>query len=156
FSPLKHPTSARWSTIRNFSNCHCPGRRHSQSLQLHFSFAQCGWRHVGKAYRRGGSFSDAVYYDGGVLSGPSSQNDGQYNPSVDAIAEFKLISDDYSAEYGHALAGITSFTLKSGTNSLHGSAFEFFRNEKMDARGFFAASKAPTRQNEFGGTIGGP
>src|SRR5262249_18232142 len=109
-------------------------------------------KHIGG---RGGFFASG-YYDGGVLSGPSSQNDGQYNPSVDAIAEFKLISDDYSAEYGHALAGVTSFTLKSGTNSLHGSAFEFFRNEKMDARGFFAASKAPTRQNEFGGTIGGP
>jgi len=109
-------------------------------------------KHIGG----GGAFSDAVYYDGAALSGPSPNNDGQYNPSVDAIAEFKLITNDYAAEYGHALAGVTSFTLKSGTNSIHGSLFEFFRNEKLDARGFFPLVKAPTRQNEFGGTVGGP
>jgi len=108
-------------------------------------------KHIGG----GGSFSDAVYYDGAALS-VTPNNDGQYNPSVDAIAEFKLITNDYAAEYGHALAGVTSFTLKSGTNSFHGSAFEFFRNEKLDARGFFPLVKAPTRQNEFGGTVGGP
>ena len=86
----------------------------------------------------------------------SPNNDAQYSPSVDSIDEFKLTTTDYSAEYGHALAGVTSFTLKSGTNQFHGSAFEFFRNEKLDARGFFPQVKAPTRQNEFGGTIGGP
>ena len=108
-------------------------------------------KHIGG----GGSFSDAVYYDGAALS-VTPNNDGQYNPSVDAIAEFKLITNDYAAEYGHALAGVTSFTLKSGTNRFHGSLFEFFRNEKLDARGFFPLVKAPTRQNEFGGTVGGP
>jgi hypothetical protein len=108
-------------------------------------------KHIGG----GGSFTDAVYYDGAVLS-VAPNNDAQYNPSVDAIAEFKLVTNDYAAEFGHGLAGVTSFTLKSGTNALHGSAFEFFRNEKLDARGFFPLVKAPTRQNEFGGTLGGP
>ena len=108
-------------------------------------------KHIGG----GGAFSDAVYLDGVALNAQPNA-DGQYNPSVDAIAEFKLITNDYAAEYGHALAGVTSFTLKSGTNSLHGSLFEFFRNEKLDARGFFGLVKPPTRQNEFGGTIGGP
>ena len=108
-------------------------------------------KHIGG----GVSFSDAVYFDGAAMNA-SPNNDAQYSPSVDAIDEFKLTTTDYSAEYGHALAGVTSFTLKSGTNQFHGSAFEFFRNEKLDARGFFPQVKAPTRQNEFGGTIGGP
>ena len=108
-------------------------------------------KHIGG----GQSFTDAVYFDGAALNA-SPNNDTQYSPSVDAVDEFKLISNDYSAEYGHALNGVTTFTLKSGTNELHGSAFEFFRNEKLDARGFFPQVKAPTRQNEFGGTIGGP
>src|SRR5262249_56411519 len=57
-------------------------------------------KHIGG----GGAFSGAVYYDGAVLSGPSSQNHGQYNPSVDSLAEFKLITHHYSPEYGHAPA----------------------------------------------------
>ncbi|MCI0704405.1 MAG: TonB-dependent receptor, partial [Planctomycetia bacterium] len=83
-------------------------------------------------------------------------NDAEVNPSVDAIAEFKLITNNYSAEYAHAMGGITSFTMKSGTNDLHGTGFYFVRNEKLDARGFFPATRAPAKQNEFGGTIGGP
>ena len=73
-----------------------------------------------------------------------------------AIAEFKLISNNYSAEYSHALGGVTSFTMKSGGNELHGSAFHFLRNDKLDARSFFSAGKSPVRQNEWGGTVGGP
>ena len=103
----------------------------------------------------GGQYNDGVYFDGAALSA-SPNNDGQYSPSVDAIEEFNLITNNYSAEYGHAMAGVTSFTLKSGTNAYHGELFELFRNEKLDARGFFSSTKAPTRQNEFGGTFGGP
>ncbi|MSV30366.1 MAG: carboxypeptidase regulatory-like domain-containing protein, partial [Bryobacterales bacterium] len=103
----------------------------------------------------GMSFSDAVYYDGAALS-VTPANDKQYNPSVDAIEEFKLISGNSSAEYGHALSGITSFTLKSGTNQLHGTLFEFLRNDKLDARGFFGSTKAASRLNEYGATLGGP
>ncbi|MEX2264336.1 MAG: TonB-dependent receptor [Bryobacteraceae bacterium] len=103
----------------------------------------------------GSAFTDAVYYDGAALS-VTPANDKQYNPSVDAIEEFKLITGNYSAEYGHALSGVTSFTLKSGTNAFHGTMFEFLRNEKLDARGFFGSEKAATRLNEFGATLGGP
>jgi hypothetical protein len=75
---------------------------------------------------------------------------------VDAIAEFKLITNNYSAEYAHALSGVTSYTTRSGTNQLHGSAWEFDDNDKFDARGFFPASRAHRAQNEFGFTLGGP
>jgi hypothetical protein len=104
----------------------------------------------------GGSFNDQVYYDGISLSRGDLQNDAEVNPSVDAIAEFKLITNNYSAEYTHALSGVTSFTMKSGTNALHGSGFYFFANDKLDARGFFNPTKAPRKQNEWGFTVGGP
>lgn len=103
-----------------------------------------------KSINGGGQFDDGVYYDG------IANNDGKVSPSVDAIVEFKLISNNYSAEYSHAMGGITSFTLKSGTNQIHGTGFEFFRNDKLDARSFFSAKKGPVRQNEWGGSIGAP
>ena len=109
-----------------------------------------------KSISGGGGFQDQIYYDGIALSRGDLSNDAEVNPSVDAIAEFKLITNNYSAEYAHAMGGVTSFTMKSGTNSLHGTGFYFVRNEKLDARGFFPATKAPSKQNEWGGTIGGP
>jgi hypothetical protein len=128
-------------------------RNASEFIRLHPGVASNStWE---KHIAGGMSFSDAVYYDGAALT-VTPANDKQYNPSVDAIEEFKLITGNYSAEYGHALSGITSFTLKSGTNQLHGTLFEFFRNDKLDARGFFGAQKAPSRLNEFGATLGGP
>ena len=109
-------------------------------------------KHIGG----GGSFNDQVYFDGIALSRGDLANDAEVNPSVDAIGEFKLITNNYSAEYTHALSGVTSYTMKSGTNQLHGTAFEFNDNDKFDARGFFNASKAHRNQNEFGFTLGGP
>ena len=109
-----------------------------------------------KSINGGRQFDDETYFDGIALSRGDLSNDGEVNPSVDAIAEFKLISNNYSAEYSHAVGGITSFTLKSGTNQLHGTGFHFLRNDKLDARSFFSADKSPVRQNEWGGTLGGP
>lgn len=109
-----------------------------------------------KSISGGGGFQDQIYYDGISLSRGDLSNDAEVNPSVDAIAEFKLITNNYSAEYAHAMGGVTSFTMKSGTNQFHGTAFEFLRNEKLDARGFFPATRAPSKQNEWGGTLGGP
>jgi len=80
--------------------------------------------------------------------------------SVDAIQEFKVESANYSAQYGQAAGGVVSVATKSGTNSWHGSAFEFLRNEKLDANDFFAnrngLERGPLRFNQFGGTLGGP
>ena len=75
-------------------------------------------------------------------------------PSVDAIQEFKIQRNLFSAEYGQG-SGIVNVSIKSGGNEFHGSAFEFLRNEKLDARNFFDQRKPPFRMNQFGGTIGG-
>jgi hypothetical protein len=82
---------------------------------------------------------------------------GQFgNFNLDAIAEFRVLQNNYSAEYGRGSGTIVSVVSKTGTNSLHGSAFEFLRNDRLDARNFFAPSLAPFRRNEFGVTVGGP
>ncbi|MEO7649787.1 MAG: TonB-dependent receptor, partial [Bryobacteraceae bacterium] len=80
-------------------------------------------------------------------------------PQIDAIGEFKVITSNYSAEYGRTMGAVVALSIKSGTNQFHGSAFEFLRNEKFDARNFFAspaATKPVLRFNQFGGSVGGP
>ncbi len=79
-------------------------------------------------------------------------------PSIDALAEFKVQTNLYSAELGRTAGGVINVVTKSGTNGFHGSLFEFFRNEKVDAKNLFAGP-GPTpafRQNQFGGSLGGP
>jgi hypothetical protein len=78
------------------------------------------------------------------------------NFNLDAIAEFKVQQNNYSAQYGQGSGSITQMVSKSGTNEYHGSLFEFLRNSAFDARNFFAPSVPPFRRNEFGGTFGGP
>jgi len=80
------------------------------------------------------------------------------NPSVDAIAEIKVLTSNYGAEYGKTASGIVLMTTKSGTPEFHGSGYEFIRNELFNARNFFdKPGKAPLyRRNDFGYTIGGP
>ena len=78
-------------------------------------------------------------------------------PSVDGVEEFKVQTNGYSAEFGRAGGGVVNLTLKSGTNRFHGTAYEFLRNEKLDARNFFVpGSTPPFKRNDYGFTIGGP
>src|SRR6185437_13441941 len=76
---------------------------------------------------------------------------------VDAIREFSAVRDTYGAEYGKRPGGQVSIITASGTNELHGSAYEFLRNSALDARNFFDQGAIPQFQrNEFGGALGGP
>ncbi len=78
-------------------------------------------------------------------------------PSVDAIAEFKVQTNAYSAEFGRGNGAILNAVIKSGTNQLHGDVYEFFRNDKLDGRNAFDVfGRQPYQQNQFGATLGGP
>lgn len=98
-------------------------------------------------------------YNGWLLDGTDiteyEQGGTNVQPNVDALQEFKVLSANMPAEYGHT-PNFVSATMKSGTNEFHGTLFEFLRNDKLDARNFFAATKNALRRNQFGGTVGGP
>jgi hypothetical protein len=77
-------------------------------------------------------------------------------PNLDAINEFRIITSNFDAEYGEFSGGQISVITKSGSNRLHGSAFDFLRNTDLDARNYFSPTRGAFRQNQFGGTVGGP
>jgi hypothetical protein len=77
-------------------------------------------------------------------------------PSIDAIQEFKVLTYNYSAEFGTRAGPTVLITTKSGTNKIHGSVFEFFRNTSLDAKSYFASTKDKFNLNQFGGSVGGP
>jgi hypothetical protein len=76
--------------------------------------------------------------------------------SQDAVQEFQIVSDGYSAEFGRALGGIVNIVTKGGTNELHGTAFFLIRNDRISARDVFSPTEPPYEQYQFGATVGGP
>lgn len=107
--------------------------------------------------------SQNFYMDGGSIQN-MRLGIGQVDtdPPVETVAEVKVLSNGFSAEYGGSAGGVIVATTKSGTNQLHGSAYEYLRNEKLDAGNFFAPFvngakvRAPLRYNVYGATLGGP
>ena len=96
----------------------------------------------------------------GVQMASVRESDVDLRPNVDAISEFKVLTSVFSAEYGHTAGGVISIQTKGGTNAFHGSAFEFHRNDALNAANYFKnpvdPEKAPLKQNQFGFTLGGP
>ncbi len=119
-----------------------------------------------QGFNIGGGRTDSVTYllDGG-LNNDLIDNGVVYNPNPDSVAEFRILTSNYTAEYGRNGAGVISVVTKSGTNQFHGSAFDFVRNTDFDANAYF--NKNPLvnpvplprnnlKRNQFGGTFGGP
>jgi hypothetical protein len=96
----------------------------------------------------------------GSLPAPTALGTTQSLVSLDALEEFRVATSSYSAEYGRNPGGQFSFVTRSGTNNWHGTAFEYLRNDAFDANdwfnNYFSSTKPPLRQNDFGGTLGGP
>jgi Carboxypeptidase regulatory-like domain/TonB dependent receptor len=104
-----------------------------------------------------GGGANGVYY---LLDGVD-YNDTYINtnlpfPSPDALQEFNVQTANMSAAYGNATGGVVNIVTKSGTDQIHGDVFEYLRNYAMDAKNYFATAPNPLKQNQFGGTIGGP
>ncbi|MSV32730.1 MAG: hypothetical protein EXQ57_09445, partial [Bryobacterales bacterium] len=107
--------------------------------------------------------SNAILMDGVPVtmnSNTTNMNANSAVPSVEGVEEFRIQTNSYSAEYGRSGGGVLTIATKSGTNTLHGSLFEFVRNSKMDANNWFANSSgqklATFQRNEFGASSGGP
>ena len=109
------------------------------------------------------------FFDGAAFGyAVGHQQSQESSPPAESIQEMKVITTTYSAQYGHTSGGFIEYTSKAGTNNLHGSAYEYFANDALNARGFFDAdcdnttgqctprAKTPLRNNSFGFTLGGP
>jgi hypothetical protein len=120
----------------------------------------CGHGGVYPGEETAGVNGAGIYQVNFQLDG-TSHNDTYINvslpfPNPDSVQEFNLQSSNFTAEYGNAGGGIVNIVTRSGTNSVHGSLFEFVRNGKMNARQFFAPAQDTLKRNQFGGSVGGP
>jgi hypothetical protein len=126
-----------------------------RGLSTNLPFTAGGGRHSGNDLMLDGVDNNIRNYNGST-----GRNGVNYIPSVDAVQEFKVKTSTFSAEYGRSAGYTVNATIRSGTNQYHGSAFEFLRNDKLDANNFVSNftgnPKAKFRQNQFGGTFGGP
>ena len=111
----------------------------------------------GQAYAVNGQRPESNNF---LIDGANNFNgiDGGFvlKPPVDAISEFRIITHSANAEFGGALGSTTNIITRSGTNQVHGTLWEFFRNDALDANNYFAITKEPLKQNQFGATVGGP
>ena len=119
-----------------------------------------------------GNREDSVNFQiNGINLNDISQNQITFQPSISTTSEFKINNSTFSAEYGRSDGSIVTVATRSGTNQFHGEAFDYFRNEALDARNYFnrsvnpatglplplvAGAKAPLKRNNFGGSVGGP
>jgi outer membrane receptor protein involved in Fe transport len=112
-------------------------------------------------YFIGGAFGNqsAFFVDGVSSNGPANNANGLV-PSQDVVQEFRVVTNNVSAEYGNYAGGVVNITTKSGSNSFHGTAYDYLRNTILNANSFFSnragLKRAPLIQNQFGGTVGGP
>src|SRR5262245_31370372 len=109
------------------------------------------------AFNTAGNREDTVnFMINGVNLNDMVQNQITFQPSINTVQEFKVDNSTFSAEYGRNSGAIVNIATRSGTNNFHGEAFEFLRNEALDARNFFDARKPPFKRNQFGAALGGP
>ena len=112
---------------------------------------------TGQAYAVNGQRPESNNF---LIDGANNFNgvDGGFvlRPPLDGITEFKILTHNANAEFGNALGSTTNIVTRSGTNRFHGSLWEFLRNDAVDATNYFASTTEPLKQNQFGGTFGGP
>ena len=152
-------------TTREILDLPLNGRNFTQLGLLQAGVAQLtnGMSTAGGSLRAGQSYSvngQRPESNNFLLDGAKNVNrmDGGFaiRPPVDSIAEFRILTHTAPPEYGGTAGANTSVVTKSGGNEIHGTLYEFFRNEVFDARNFFSKDVEPLKQNQFGGSVGGP
>ncbi len=163
-SPVEtvNPTLGQSITGRTLTNMPLNGRDMLDLALLQPGVTESNDDNAGAGnYSIAGGRSDSVTFllDGG-LNNDLLDNSNLLDPNPDAVAEFRLLASDYTAEYGRNGGGIISVVTKSGTNQIHGSLFEFFRNRVLDANDYFNIPQGIPRfdlkRNQYGATLGGP
>lgn len=112
-------------------------------------------------YQIGGGFGNqSIFFVDGVMSNIPANNATSIIPSQDVVREFRVSTNNVSAEFGGFAGGVVNITTKTGTNDFHGSAYEYLRNRSLNANDFFSnragRARPPYVQNQFGFTLGGP
>ena len=112
------------------------------------------------AFNTAGNREDTVnFMINGINLNDQVQNQITFQPSINTVSEFKVDNSTLSAEYGRNSGAVVNIATRSGTNDFHGEAFEFYRNESLDARNFFnpeSQRQPPFKRNQFGANLGGP
>lgn len=127
-----------------------------------FGLAEPNEKRAQASFSAGGSrgLSNDLMLDGAAITGGSEFNMPLYSPPLEAIQEFRVQLNAYSAEFGRTQGAVVNSVTRSGTNQLHGSIYDYLRNDNLDANSFFnnaaGRPKADLRWNQFGGTLGGP
>ncbi len=144
------------------------GRLFEQLVTIVPGALQAGWGDFAENPSAAGALSPTQAVVNGLpWSGNYYMIDGVHNteplnafisitPPLDSVNEFKVETSNPTAEYGSFGGAIVNLTMKSGTNAFHGGVFDFFRNDALNARDFFAEARSPYKSNQFGGTFGGP
>lgn len=142
------------------------GRDYTQLVTLVAGAAPNSYSRASNGFSLNGgvTFQTAILVNGlnnvNYILGTDTSNINALTPSPDAIQEFHVQTGNFSAEYGRSAGGVVSVVIKSGTNELHGDAYDFLRNDKLDANDYFAKrsglARPPLRRNQFGWTLGGP
>jgi hypothetical protein len=111
----------------------------------------------GSRINGGQSFATENFFDGVAFGYASGHQDSHESaPPIESVGEMRVIESAYSAQFGHTSGGTVEYTSKSGTKEFHGSGYEYFANDALNARGFFPAAVSKQRNNAYGFTLGGP
>ena len=134
------------------------GRNWQQLQQLQPGVVGASDRFGGNAMfaTNGGESQFNMILIDGTDTNDLSLNTNTFVPSEDSISEFKMVTSTMDPEYARTSGAILNAVIKSGTNSFHGNAFDYYRDTFLDARNYFATSVSPFHENQFGGTLGGP
>jgi hypothetical protein len=122
-----------------------------------FTAAAAGGDSSGATFQVNGSRSnDDSFYLDGVFDSTIYRNGGSELPNPDALAEFRLLTSNFDAEFGREPGGVVNTITRSGSNAYHGTLYEYLRNNVLNAANYFISGVTPLKQNQFGGSFGGP